>query len=474
MSDYQLIVIGAGPGGYMAALRGAKNGLKTAVVERREAGGTCLNRGCVPTKTLLHSSQLYSEAIAGAGIGVRIEGVSADVQAMYEYKNAIVEKLRGGVESLLKGAGVDVLRGRGSVTGPGEVSVLDERVGEEGGCEQDDAADGRVKTYTADHILIATGAAPAKPPVEGIDLPGVLTSDDLLDGEAKLPASIVIIGGGVIGVEFATFYSDLGCQVSIVEGLDRLLPAMDRELGQNLTQLFKKKGVAVYTGAMVEKIGTCEGGLCVNFSTRKGSGQATGEVVLCAIGRRPYMEGLFGGGPAPEMDGRRIRVNERFETSMPGVYAIGDVASAVQLAHVATAQGETCVDLICGKEPGVDLSIIPGCIYCRPEIASVGLTEAEAKEAGIPVKVGKCTMFSNARTLIAGGGRSFMKVVAHGETMEILGAQMMCTNSTDMISQISQAMAHHLTAKQLLRAMRPHPTFEEALTEALENLVAKG
>ncbi len=459
MSDYQLIVIGAGPGGYMAALRGARNGLKTAVVERREAGGTCLNRGCVPTKTLLHSSQLYDEALTGAGIGVRIEGVSVDVRGMYEYKNAIVEKLRGGVESLLKGAKVDVLRGQGSITGPGEVSVCD--------------AQGEVTTYTADHILIATGAEPARPPIQGIDLPGVLTSDDLLDGEARLPKSIVIIGGGVIGVEFATFYNDLGCEVSVVEGLDRLLPNMDRELGQNLAQLLKKKGVSVQTGAMVEKIEACEGGLCVSFNTKKGPAQATGEVVLCAIGRRPYVEGLFGEGMTPEMDGRRIRVNERFETSIAGVYAIGDVASAVQLAHVATAQGEVCVDLICGKEPGMDLSIVPSCIYCRPEIASVGLSEAEAKEAGIPVKVGKCTMFSNARTLIADAGRSFMKVVAHAETLEILGAQLMCTSATDMISQISQAMANHLTAEQLLRAMRPHPTYEEALTEALENLVAK-
>ena len=224
---------------------------------------------------------------------------------------------------------------------------------------------------------------------------------------------------------------------------------------------------------MVERLEESGDGLTVHFNTKNGPGSASGEKVLCAIGRRPYWEGLFAPGLQPETAGRAIKVDGRYQTSIPGVYAIGDVSSKIQLAHVATAQGEACVEMICGREPTVDVSIVPSCVYCRPEIAAVGLTEAEAKEAGIPAKAGKCVMFSNARTMIADPGRCFMKVVARTDTREIIGAQLMCEHSTDMISQISQAIANHMTVEQLMKAMRPHPTFEEALGEALMELSAK-
>lgn len=459
MSDYQLIVIGAGPGGYMAALRAAKLGLRTAVVESREAGGTCLNRGCVPTKTILHASQIYRDARAGACAGIHIDGARADLAAIFEYKRQVSQKLSGGIEGLFKSAGVELLRGRASITEAGAVHVT--------------GGDGAETVYTADKILAATGSAPARPPIPGLDLPGVMTSDELLEGTDTLCRSIVIIGGGVIGVEFAAFYSDLGCEVTIIEGMDHLLPTMDRELGQNLALILKKQGVRVFTGAMVERVERGPGGLTVHFLAKDTHDAASGEAVLCAIGRRPYLDGLFPGGLRPEMNGRAIRVDETYQTSIPGIYAIGDVSSRVQLAHVASAQGVACVEMLCGRTNSVDMRIVPSCIYCRPEIAVVGMTEAEAKAAGIPVKVGKCVMFGNARTLIAGTGRSFMKVAADAGTHEIIGAQLMCEHSTDMISQISQAMANHLRAEQLLLAMRPHPTFEEAMTEALEDLVKK-
>lgn len=459
MDHYQLIVIGAGPGGYMAALRAAKLGLRTAVVENREAGGTCLNRGCVPTKALLHASGIYREALEGAGAGVLAKDVEIDLPVMFARQKEISSKLSTGIEGLFKSAKVAYLQGTGQITAPGAVRVT--------------AADGAVTDYTTDNILIATGSVPARPPIPGLDLPGVMTSDELLQGSDTLYKSLVIIGGGVIGVEFATFYSDLGCAVTIVEGLDRLLPNLDRELGQNLAMALKKRGVAIHTGAMVERLEESGDGLTVHFNTKNGPGSAAGEKVLCAIGRRPYWEGLFAPGLQPETAGRAIKVDGRYQTSIPGVYAIGDVSSKIQLAHVATAQGEACVEMICGKEPTVDVSIVPSCVYCRPEIASVGLTEAEAKEAGIPAKSGKCVMFSNARTMIADPGRCFMKVVARTDTREIIGAQLMCEHSTDMISQISQAIANHMTVEQLMKAMRPHPTFEEALGEALMELSAK-
>ena len=429
MFDFDLIVIGAGPGGYEAALHAAKLGLKTAVVERREVGGTC----------------------------VTAENLSYDLSAMFAYKQQVVEKLRSGIESLFKAAKVTLLRGTGTLSAPNTVTVAGENEG----------------VYTAQNILLATGSVPARPPIPGLDLPGVMTSDELLNGEGGDFSSLVIIGGGVIGMEFATFYNDLGVAVTVVEGLDRLLPNMDRELGQNLAMIMKKRGVQVFTGAMVKDLEAVDGGLQVNFETKGKLQSVVGEKVLCAIGRSPYTAGLFAEGMAPEMDRRRIKVNQRFETSLPGVYAIGDVSSPVQLAHVATAQGIYAVDEIAGKGNEMDLSLVPGCVYVRPEIAAVGLTEADAKTREIPVKTAKALMSANGRTVILNGDRGFMKLVAHAETRKLLGAQLMCANASDMISQLSEAIANGLTPADLLRAMRPHPTFEEALTAALEELEVK-
>ncbi len=452
MYDFDLIVVGGGPGGYEAALYAAKLGLKTALIEKDFVGGTCLNRGCIPTKALLHASSVYEEAKNGAALGVTCEP-TFDLSAIYAYKQQVVEKLRGGVEGLLKSAKVAVVKGLGTLTAPHTVTV-----GE--------------TAYTAEHILIATGSVPARPPIPGLDLEGVLTSDELLSGVAPFK-SIVIIGGGVIGIEFATFFNDLGVDVTVVEGLDRLLPLLDKELGQNLSMIMKKRGVKIATGAMVKSVTRTEARLSVNFESKGAPASAEAEVVLCAIGRRPCTDGLFGEGVSLETEGRRIKVNEKFETSMEGVYAIGDVSAKIQLAHVATAQGLYAVNEIAGKTNGADLSIVPSCVYTRPEIASVGMTEQEAKDAEIPVKVGKVTMFSNGRTVIVNGDRGFMKVLAHAETRKILGVQMMGVNVSDMIGELGLAIANGLTPEDLLKAMRPHPTFEEALTDALRDLCAK-
>ena len=459
MSDYQLIVIGAGPGGYTAALRAAKLGLHTAIVERREVGGTCLNRGCIPTKTLLHASQVYSDAAEGARMGVHAGNISYDMGEIFAYKRSVSDKLRQGIHALLKGAKVDVVEGTAQITAPGEVTVT--------------APDGAAVQYTAERILAATGSVNVRPPIPGLEFPGVMTSDELLEGTDKPYESLVIIGGGVIGVEFATFYSNLGCRVTLVEGMANLLPMMDRELGQNLAQILKKKGVEVLTSAMVQSLEPAEGGLCVHLRQKDKDVAVTGEKVLCAIGRRAYFDGLFAPGMMPALNGKRLLVDENYQTSIPGVYAIGDASSAVQLAHVAAAQGTDCVERMCGSKGTTDLRVIPSCIYSAPEIAVVGLTEAEAKEQGIPAVSGKCTLFSNARTIIEDPGRCFMKLVGRTDTREVIGAQLMCQHASDMISQISTAMVNHLTAEQLLSVMRPHPSFEEAMAEAVENLISK-
>ena len=403
MADYQLIVIGAGPGGYEAALRAAKLGKRVAVVERREAGGTCLNRGCIPTKTLLHASAIYRDAKNGAHCGIHTEDIHADMAEIFAYKRAVSQKLSAGIESLFKTAKIDLLRGTALITGSGCVRVTD-------------------------------------------------------------------VDSSVIGIEFATFYADLGCAVTVIEGMDRLLPNMDKELGQNLALILKKQGVKVFTNAMVQRMEQAGEDLAVHFTCKETEETVSGEAVLCAIGRRAYCDGLFADGVGVEMNGRSIAVDGNFETSLPRVYAIGDVSSKIQLAHVATAQGIACVERLCGVQDHTDLSVVPSCIYCRPEIAVVGLTETEAKEKGIPVKVGKHVMFGNAKTVIADPGRCFMKLVAHAETRELVGAQLMCEHASDMIGGVAQALANHLTAEQFCRAMRPHPSFEEAMTAALEDL----
>lgn len=301
MAHYELIVIGAGPGGYEAALHAAKLGKKVAVVEKREAGGTCLNRGCIPTKTLLHSSQIFHDAKHGAHAGIHTDDICADMTEIFAYKREISQKLSSGIESLFKTAKIDFLRGTALITAPGAVRVTD--------------AEGGANDYTCDDILIATGSVPSRPPIPGLEF--AMTSDELLEGCDHLYRSIVIIGGGVIGIEFATFYADLGCEVTVIEGMDRLLPNMDKELGQSLALILKKQGVKVFTNAMVQSVEKTGEDIAVNFTCKEKSETVSGEAVLCAIGRRPYCDGLFADGISVEMNRRSIAVNERYETSIP-------------------------------------------------------------------------------------------------------------------------------------------------------------
>ena len=453
MSDYQLIVIGAGPAGYTAALRAAKLGIKTAVVESREVGGTCLNRGCIPTKTLLHTAELARETKEGETIGLEAGAVRVNLGTLYQRKDAVVAQLRGGIERLFQQKKIDLLRGTGTITASGTVAV-------EG------------KTYTADNILIATGSVPSRPPIPGLE--HAVTSDELLSGQVGLPKALVIIGGGVIGMEFASFYSAMGVQVTVLEAMDRILPNMDREICQNLTMILKKQGVAVVTGAMVGGVERQEDGkLVVRYTCKEKPGEALGDTVLCAIGRRPNTAGLLGEGITLEMERGRIVTDASGQTSMPGVYAAGDVTARVQLAHVASAQGTACVERLAGRTPLTDLQTIPACVYTNPEIAAVGITADEAKAAGRAVKVGKYVTFSNGRSVIAGGQRGFIKVVADSATGVVLGAQLMCQRATDLISQFTAAVVNRLTVEQLLHTMRPHPTFDEGIGDALEDLLEK-
>lgn len=454
----RLVVIGGGPGGYTAAIKAAqilaKRGETGAVVliERREAGGTCLNRGCIPTKSLLHAADLYREMQESAKFGIQAKELSFDFEAVHNRKTEAVLQLRAGVEGLLKANKITVLHETAVILEAGKVQA------------------GEVTLKTQD-ILIATGSVPAVPPIPGADLSGVFTSDDLLENKGRWFDRLIIIGGGVIGMEFASIYNALGCQVTVLEAAPRILPNLDRELSQSLTMQLKKRGVAIYTGAMVEEITSVGAGGChCRFSCKEQQQTVESDSILLAVGRRAAVEGLCA--PAVNLCLERgyIVVNDRFETSVPGIRAIGDVsAGTVQLAHVAAAQGVNAVCHMFGEPPQYDMSVIPSCIYTSPEIACAGISADEAKALGIPVRTGKALMSANGKTVVSMGERGFVKLVFHEETKKLLGAQLLCERASDMIGGLADAMVNQLTMEQMAAVIRPHPTFCEAVGEAVED-----
>lgn len=452
---FDVIVIGAGPGGYVAAIKCAKAGLRTAIVENRRVGGTCLNRGCIPAKAMIHASSLYREMQEAEKFGVSAERITFDYEKIVSYKEETTEKLCRGIEQLLKGNGVTILFGKGSLEQGRKVKVTGEESEE---------------YYDAEHVILAAGSKPVILPIPGLELPGVLTSDELFRLK-EMPESLVIIGGGVISVEFASVYANLGCKVTIVEAMPRLIPNMDKEISQNLKMILKKRGIDIHTSASVQRVEQ-EGELytCV-FTEKEKEVKVSARYVLCAIGRCPNIEGLFGEGAEPEMERGRVVVDEKFQSSIEGVYAIGDLVKGLQLAHLASAQGMYVAEMLAGEEASVDLSAVPGCVYTDPEIASVGMTEDEAKEKGLEIKTGKFIMSANGKSLITKEERGFIKIVAEKETDVILGAQMMCARATDMIGELVTAIANRMTVRQLLRGMRAHPTYNEGVQEALEEIL---
>ena len=449
--QYDLIVIGGGPGGYVAAIRASQLGMKTALVEKRDLGGTCLNRGCVPTKTLMHTANLYKEAGESENLGIYFGQRSYDFAQIHERKNTVTAQLRDGIAQLLKANKVDVYQALGQI-----VDAHTVQAGED--------------TLTAQYILIAAGSVPAVPPISGADLPGVVTSDAMLEAQGVDCDKLLIIGGGVIGVEMASIYASLGKQVTIVEAAERILPPLDREISQNLSMILKKRGVEIYTSAFVSAISQSENGLTCHFADKKGEQTKDADVVLISVGRRPCTEGLFAGDFAVELTDRGfIAVDDKFATSVPNIYAVGDVIGRIQLAHAAEAQGIAAIEYMNGMNKAtVNFHLVPSCVYTTPEIATVGITADEAKKAGIEVVTGKYVMNGNAKTVIEQQDRGFIKVVFDKETERLIGAQLMCARATDLISEFVTAASLGLTREQLARTMRPHPTFCEGITEAVE------
>ncbi len=454
MKEYDLIVIGAGPGGYEAAFEAADLGMKTALIEKEELGGTCLNHGCIPTKSLLHSAELFRSLKEAEQFGITADEVGYDPLRMQERKNEVILQLRHGIETTAKKKKIDIFRGIGTVCPDNIVRVT--------------YPDAQTEQIRAPRILLASGSRPSLPPIPGIDLPGIVTSDELLECTEKI-GSLLIVGGGVIGVEFASLYRSLGTEVTVVEALPQLLPNLDKEIAQSLKMLFKKRGITVHTGVRIEAFRQDKEGKLLAVCT-EGTKEltVTADTILIAAGRRPCTDGLFEEGLSPLTDRGRILVNERFETSLPGIFAIGDVTGGTMLAHTASAAGRNAVRYMARKEEFSDLRFIPSCIYTQPEIACVGMTADQAKEAGIAADSRKALMSANGKSVLSGSERGYIRVVFEKESGRLLGAQMMCDRATDMISEFTEALSAGLTVTDLLRVIRPHPTFSEAITDALK------
>ena len=469
--NYDLVIIGAGPGGYTSALKAAGFGMKVAVVDKDLLGGVCINRGCIPTKALLYASNIFSMMQHCDEFGVSTDFIAFDFGKMQDYKKRSVKKYRQEIEKLFKENGIDFIKGTASIRREKTVEVTNDH--------------GR-EYLRAKNIIIATGAKPVMPNIPGIHLPGVLNSDRLLAAQSWNFDRLVIMGGGVIGVEFATIFQALCSKVTIVEKGPHLLGPMDKEVAVALEKQMSSKGIAVCCNSTVEEIVKEDGLSCIIRN------HVTGEVqklkasqVLVAVGRKPCTEELLGEDVNLEMNNGRIAVDADFMTSEPGIYAIGDVSARTQLAHVAMAQGTYVVEKIAGKPHSirleavpngmyVSLPIVPNCIYTEPEIATVGITEQTAGELGMKVRCGVHTMDGNGKSIIAREEDGFIRLIFEAYSNTIVGAQMVCPRATDMIGEMATAIANGLTAEQMSRAMRAHPTYSEGIAAAIEDAMKEG
>jgi dihydrolipoamide dehydrogenase len=458
MADYDLIVIGAGPGGYVAAIRAAQLGLKTACVESRETlGGTCLNVGCIPSKALLHASEIYHEAHSGAlaKFGIDFKGVALNLDQMQAEKTKAVGELTGGIEFLFKKNKVDWLKGHAAFTSANSIDVAG-------------------KNYTAKNVLIATGSSVTPLPGVEIDQKVIVDSTGAL-ALPKVPKKMVVIGGGVIGMELGSVWLRLGAKVTVVEYLDQILPGYDGEVRKEAAKIFKKQGFNIRTGTKVTGA-TIEGGkatLTVEPAAGGASGTIEADCVLVSIGRRPNTEGLAldKAGITPNKRGQ-IEIGHDFQTSVPEIYAIGDVVPGPMLAHKAEDEGVAAADFIAGGTGIVNHDVIPGVVYTYPEIASVGLTEEEAKEKG-EIKVGKFPMMANSRAKTNRDTDGFVKIIADAKTDRVLGVHIIASIAGSMIAEAALAMEFGATSEDIAFTCHAHPTHAEALKEAAMAVTGK-
>ncbi|HEY0460382.1 MAG TPA: dihydrolipoyl dehydrogenase [Pyrinomonadaceae bacterium] len=459
--QFDVVIIGSGPGGYVAAVRGAQVGLKVALIEKEPGarlGGTCGLRGCIPTKALLNAAHLYEKAGHFEQFGLKVEGLSYDFEKVQKYKSDVVSKNSAGVSYLMKKNKVTVFNGFGKILGKGKIEVAYE--------------DGKKETVEAKNIIIATGSVVR--PIPGFETDGkqVVNSDQILELN-NVPKSMVVLGSGAVGVEFASVYSRFGCDTTVVELMDRIVPLEDAEVSKELERAFKKRGIKCLTGVKMDKLEKSKSGVKVSGKDAKGKDVVLeAEMLLVAIGRMPYLEKLGLENTRIVTNPRgTIKVNEYCETDEPGIFAIGDVIDTAWLAHLASKEGILVVERLAGKkvEP-INHRLVPNCTYCDPEVASVGLTEAKAREEGYDVKVGKFPFSASGKARILGETDGFVKIVAEKKYDEVLGVHIIGPHATELLAEACVAMQLETTADELGRTIHAHPTVSESVMEAAEGV----
>ncbi|MDR2037580.1 MAG: dihydrolipoyl dehydrogenase [Bacteroidales bacterium] len=451
--NYDLVVVGSGPGGYVAAIRAAQLGMKTAVIEREHLGGICLNWGCIPTKSLLKSAQVYRYFTHATDYGISLEGAAKpDYPAIVSRSRGIAEGMSKGVQFLLKKNKVDVIWGTGKLSGNNTVQVTD--------------TDGKASSIEAKNIILATGARSRvlpNLPQDGVKVIGYRQALAL----PQQPRTMLVVGSGAIGSELAFFYQSIGTQVTLVEFMSQIVPLEDEEVAKQLERSFKKAGMKVMTASTVESVDTSGEGCKVNIKTSKGEETYEVDIVLSAVGITANIENIGLEELKIETEKGRIKVDDFYQTNIPGIFAIGDIIATPALAHVASAEAITCVEHIAGLNPDpVNYKNIPGCTYTAPEVASVGMTEKAAIEAGYKIKIGKFPYTASGKAASSGSKEGFVKLIFDEEYNELLGAHMIGENVTEMLAEIVVARNLEVTGHELIKSIHPHPTMSEAIMEA--------
>ena len=453
MSKYDIIVLGSGPGGYVTAIRASQLGLKTAIVEKESLGGVCLNWGCIPTKALIKSAQVFEYLQHAEDYGLKVKEYDKDFDAVVNRSRSVADTMSKGVQFLLKKNKIDVIMGHGSLLPGKKIHVKTE--------------DGREQELSAQNIIIATGARSRELPSLPQDGEKVIGYRKAMTLE-KQPKKLMVVGSGAIGVEFAYFYNAMGTEVTIIEYQPRIVPVEDEEISKQMERSFKKSGIKVMTSAEVTSVDTSGKGVKATVKTKKGEEVLKADVVLSAVGIKSNIENISLETVGIATDRDKILVNDFYQTNIPGYYAIGDITAGQALAHVASAEGILCVEKIAGQhvEP-LDYGNIPGCTYSSPEIASVGLTEAQAKERGLEIKVGKFPFSASGKAQASGAPEGFIKVIFDAKYGEWLGCHMIGAGVTDMIAEAVLGRKLETTGHEVLKTVHPHPTMSEAMMEAV-------
>lgn len=460
-TEYDLVILGGGTGGYVAAIRASQLGLKTAIVERGKLGGTCLHQGCIPSKALLRSAEVYATAKRGEEFGVMTEGVTLDFSKVQQRKNSIIDQLHRGINHLMKKGKIDVYKGIGRILGPSIFSPTPGTIS----VEMNNGEENEI--LIPKNIIIATGSRPKTLPGLEVDGTVVMTSDEALVME-RLPKSIMIVGGGVIGIEWASMLSDFGVQVTVLEYADRILPTEDHEISKELQRIMKKKKIQVITGAKVlPETLKKENGVMIKVEHKGEEKSYSADSMLVSVGRQANTEDIGLQNTSIEVEKGFIKTNKFYQTKESHIYAIGDVIGGLQLAHVASHEGIVAIEHIAGQNPDpIDYSYISKCVYSNPEVASIGYTEEEAKAKGFNIKTGKFMFKAIGKALVFGESDGFVKLVVDQDSDDLLGVHMIGPHVTDMISEAGLARVLDATPWEIAHTIHPHPTLSEAIGEA--------